>query len=207
MFMGWVMNYIWILIGYIFGSIPFGLWIGLVFFKKDVRKFGSGNTGGTNTGRVLGKPIGLLTMVLDALKGLLAMLITSFFVKDTQIIVLAGIGAVIGHSFSLFLKFKGGKSVATYFGYLLGICVLITHNYYPFLVAFGSFMICLYLSKMVSLSSMIGTNLGSLSAFVFFPNQWLTNCSLLALSLFIIYRHRTNIIRIRNNTESKIKWM
>ena len=97
--------------------------------KKDIRQFGSGNLGGTNTARVLGTPWGLLVIVLDASKALLAMYVTSFI--DPNMIPYAGLMAAIGHCYPVFANFKGGKAVASCFGYMLGISILISHNFFP----------------------------------------------------------------------------
>lgn len=196
-----------ILCGYLLGSIPFGLWIGLIFFKKDVRQYGSGNTGGTNTARVLGKPIGVLTILLDALKGFLAMLIASFFTQDAMTICFAGLAAVLGHSASIFMKLKGGKSVATFYGYVLGITVFITHNPLVLIAGLACFFLVLYLSKMVSLSSIVSTLFTGVVSFFLFKEMLFIPVSLLVLGLYITYRHKSNIVRIKNKTEPKITWL
>ena len=102
-----------IAIGYLLGSIPFALVVGKVFYKKDIRNYGSGNLGGSNAGRVLGKKAGLSVMTLDILKVTLAIFIASFFQNREVSMVVAGVAAAIGHCFPIFAKFKGGKAVAT----------------------------------------------------------------------------------------------
>ena len=129
-----------ILLSYLLGSIPWALVIGKVFYGKDIRLEGSGNLGGTNAGRVLGKKAGVSVIVLDALKGLIAMLIANMIAPET--IIYAGLACCIGHCFPVFANFKGGKAVATSFGYLLGISTLVTHNWLLQFVAIVSlFMI------------------------------------------------------------------
>ena len=113
---------IWIIIGYIIGSIPWGLIIGKVFYKKDIRQYGSGNLGGTNAGRVLGKKAGIAVIVLDALKALILMVIARFIYPEA--IAYTGAAVMVGHCFPLFANFKGGKGVACAFGYLLALGIL-----------------------------------------------------------------------------------
>ena len=130
---------LWSIIGYLFGSVPWALVIGKVFFHKDVRQYGSHNLGGTNAGRVLGKPIGALVIVLDALKAFIVMAIASKFMPDA--VVYAGFFAIIGHCFPVFAQFRGGKGVASTFGYLLGVGLFVIKDavfafVYPVLVFF-----------------------------------------------------------------------
>ena len=149
------MDLLWILyllIGYLLGSIPFALVIGLVFYKTDVRKHGSGNLGGSNTGRVLGKKAGISVIVCDVLKVVLAVAIVSFFNKEASI--WAGVCAALGHCYPIFANFKGGKAVATMFGFLLSISIFTFQDFFYFLIPFLCFFILLYLTKIVSLSSM-----------------------------------------------------
>lgn len=195
------------IVGYLFGSIPFALVIGKVFYKTDVREHGSGNLGATNAGRVLGKTAGITVTVLDVLKGFIAMTFFFVFKQSETTILLAGLFAVIGHAFPVFADFKGGKSVATWFGFMLGVCSYLLFNWWPFAIAAVLFFGILYLSKYVSLSSMCATTLGSIITVFFSPNNLMIPGALLLVALFIIYRHRANIERIKNKTESKIKWM
>ena len=144
-----------VLMSYIIGSIPFALVIGKVFFKKDVRKYGSGNLGGSNTGRVLGKKIGLLVMILDLLKAVIAILLTKLIIAHTNpnllnlSIYLSSIFTLLGHSYTCFAKFKGGKAVASSFG------VLLITNIYIFLICIALYVVLLKIFKLVSLSSII----------------------------------------------------
>ena len=141
-----------IILSYLFGSIPWGLVIGKVFFHKDIRKEGSGNIGGTNAGRILGKPAGIAVILLDALKGYFAMVLAYYLAKDA--IVFAGLASVIGHCFPIFVHFHGGKAVATTFGFFLGIATLVNgHIFWQFIFPVLCFLVILYLTKMVSLSS------------------------------------------------------
>jgi len=191
----------WLLIGYLIGSIPWGLVIGKVFFNKDIRKYGSGNLGGTNAGRVLGTPVGIIVILLDGLKALLVMILCHQI--DPGLEQYAGLAVCIGHCFPVFAGFKGGKAVACSYGYMLGLALFVTHEFfYTFIIPLLVFFISLALSKMVSLSSMLGVSSSAISVFLFVDR--VIGLMLMALALFVIYRHRSNIERIKNGTESKI---
>ena len=194
-----------IILSYLFGSIPWSLVIGKVFFHKDIRTEGSGNLGGTNAGRVLGKKVGIIVIVLDALKAFFSMLLASYIAKDAMIY--AGLACCIGHCFPIFAQFKGGKAVATSFGFFLGIATFINYQYFfQFFLPLLVFLVSLYLCRMVSLSSMIGLGSDILISFLI-GNPLSITLSIFVLWLFVVYRHRANIERIKNGTESKIKWM
>ena len=194
-----------ILLSYLLGSIPWALVIGKVFYGKDIRLEGSGNLGGTNAGRVLGKKAGVSVIVLDALKGLIAMLIANMIAPET--IIYAGLACCIGHCFPVFANFKGGKAVATSFGYLLGISTLVTHNWLlQFVAIVALFMIILYIRKMVSFSS-ITSLLGAVIMSVILKNDISVTISLFILWAFVTYRHKANIERILKGEEKKITWM
>ncbi|WP_314673710.1 glycerol-3-phosphate 1-O-acyltransferase PlsY [uncultured Solobacterium sp.] len=201
-----MLNFIGVIIlSYLFGSIPWSLVIGKVFFHKDIRTEGSGNLGGTNAGRVLGKKVGIIVIVLDALKAFFSMLLASYIAKDAMIY--AGLACCIGHCFPIFAQFKGGKAVATSFGFFLSIATFINHQYFfQFFLPLLVFLVSLYLCRMVSLSSMIGLGSSILISF-FIGNPLSITLSIFVLWLFVVYRHRANIERIKNGTESKIKWM
>lgn len=191
-------------IGYILGSIPFALVIGKVFYHTDVREFGSGNLGGTNAGRVLGKKAGIATIVLDVLKVVLAVAIVSFF--DQEASIWAGVAAAFGHCYPLFAKFKGGKAAATLVGFLFSTAIFTFHNAWFVIVPLLAFFIFLYLFKMVSLSSMVMALVSSLYISFMQDSTQIIIASWL-LTILVIYRHRTNIGKILNKTESKITWM
>ncbi|WP_163653532.1 glycerol-3-phosphate 1-O-acyltransferase PlsY [Listeria sp. PSOL-1] len=188
------------ILGYFIGSIPSGLWIGKLFYKKDIRKFGSGNLGATNSFRVLGVKPGIAVTVIDILKGTVATLLPFFFALnlDHHYLLLTGICAIIGHSFPIFAGFRGGKAVATSAGVILA--------YAPFVCLFAAiiFFLTLKLSKYVSLSSMVA----ALFAFVasLFTGDLLLITLMVFIALFIIWRHRANITRIKNGEEPKISW-
>ena len=194
-----------ILISYLFGSVPWSLVIGLVFFNKDIRKEGSGNLGGTNAGRVLGKPAGAAVTVLDALKSFLSMLLCSVFAPEA--VIFAGLACCVGHCFPVFAGFRGGKAVATSFGFFLGICVLLTHQYFwQFFFIIICFFVILFFCRMVSLSSILSL-LTAVIVSAVLKNDLSITLSIALLWIFVTYRHHANIKRILNGTESRIKWM
>lgn len=193
---------IWIVIGYFIGSIPWALVIGKTFFKKDIREYGSGNLGGTNAARVLGLPIGILVIVLDALKAFIVMSICNAF--SPYAIIYAGLAACVGHCYPFFANFKGGKAVACAFGYLLAIGLYVTGDVvFSFVYPVLMFFIILGLSKYVSLSSMGAMVFETIIGFLTYKNTAASICVLL-LTLFIIYRHIPNIRRLINKKETKV---
>ncbi len=189
---------IFAIIAYLLGSIPSALIVGKVGYNKDIRLHGSGNLGATNTFRVLGIKAGIIVTLADILKGTVATLIPLFMDADVYRLVI-GLFAVLGHTYPIFAKFKGGKAVATSGGIILGINPLL------FLIMILTFIISLYLSKYVSLSSII-TGVVSIIASIFFHNIGLF-IVITVLTIFVIYRHWDNLKRIKNKTEPKITWM
>ncbi|MCA0148202.1 MULTISPECIES: glycerol-3-phosphate 1-O-acyltransferase PlsY [Rossellomorea] len=187
-----------LILSYLLGSIPSGLLIGKTFYGKDIREHGSGNLGGTNTFRTLGVKAGMIVTIMDILKGTLATLLPLMFASDVHML-LAGVFAVIGHMYPVFANFRGGKAVATSAGVLLG------YNYILFLILLAVFFICLYATKYVSLSSMIAAVLAF--AYSVFTGDIPLIIVVGILTIFVIYRHRANIVRIKNKTEPKIKWL
>ena len=185
------------IVAYLLGSIPSGLWVGQYFFKKDIRQYGSGNLGSTNAFRVLGKKAGSLVLFCDIFKGFLAMILalTVFKQPDISPLWIASF-AVIGHTFPIFASFKGGKAVATFAGMILA--------YQPLLLLYGLviFLVLLAITRMVSLTAMVTITLGVFLSLLF--NDWTLTLFALAIDIFIIYRHRSNIQRILNGTENKV---
>ncbi|WP_338469368.1 glycerol-3-phosphate 1-O-acyltransferase PlsY [Niallia sp. XMNu-256] len=187
-----------ILLAYLIGSIPSGLIIGKRFYGIDIRQHGSGNLGGTNTFRVLGVKAGLTVTVADILKGTLAASLPFFFQSEMHPL-LAGIFAVVGHTYPIFAGFRGGKAVATSGGVLLFYAPIM------FLIMIIGFFVSLYLTKYVSLSSMVA-GLVALIYSIAVRDVPLIIVVFLLLS-FVVYRHRENIKRIINKTEPKVKWL
>ena len=189
-------------ISYILGSVPNALWIGKVFKGIDIREHGSRNTGSTNAARVLGAKLGILTLVLDVSKGLVPTLVAillkvNFFEELTKIshldYVLVGICAILGHVFSIFMNFKGGKAVAT----TLGVFLVLVPKAILF-AAIGFFGILRY----VSLSSIFAAI--SLPIFIYFLyHQGIYTVLGILIAILITVKHRSNIERLKNGTESK----
>lgn len=184
-----------LVIAYLLGSIPSGVWIGKLFYGKDIRQYGSGNMGTTNTFRVLGKKAGLIVLLLDMLKGTLAACQPYLFHVSINVLII-GCAAVLGHVFPLFAHFKGGKAVATSAG------ILLAYNPGFFLVAWAIFLITLYLSSMVSIASMVGMTLITILS-LFFHDSILTTIALI-LTIFVFYRHKGNLKRIREGNENLV---
>lgn len=193
-----------ILLGYLYGSIPFALVIGKVFYNTDVRESGSGNLGGTNTGRVLGKKAGISVIVLDALKAVTIFYLSSYlslkFNLNPDIKYIAGLACIFGHCYPIFAEFRGGKAVSTSLGYFLCIEPLYA------VVAIVVFLLVLKISKYVSLSS-ISTALIVLCITPFLAVSITAKLCMLVAVILLVYRHKDNIKRIKNHTESKIQWM
>ncbi|MFL6562194.1 MAG: glycerol-3-phosphate 1-O-acyltransferase PlsY [Bacillus sp. (in: firmicutes)] len=192
-----------LILAYLLGSIPSGLIIGKVFYKTDIREHGSGNLGGTNTFRTLGVKAGLAVTLADILKGTLAAALPLLFHVEVSTL-LAGIFAVVGHTYPIFAGFRGGKAVATSGG------VVLLYAPYMFITVLIFFFISLYISKYVSLSSMIAGITAVLFAIISgLISEWDIPLLIVVLLLasFVIYRHRANIKRIINKTEPKIKWL
>ena len=195
-----------VLIGYILGSVPFALVIGKVFYKTDIRNYGSKNLGGGNTGRVLGKKAGVAVMTLDILKVTLAMFLASVIENSHAMLAAAGLASALGHCFPVFAGFKGGKAVATMYGFLFGLIVVGRGSILLFLIPLAVFLIILYIGKIIAVSSM-GSALAA-TVFVAVNTKSLMFTIVLGIfSVLIIWRHIPNIRRIIKHEENKIKWM
>ncbi|MBD8015616.1 glycerol-3-phosphate 1-O-acyltransferase PlsY [Microbacterium sp. APC 3898] len=190
-----------ILLAYLLGSIPSALWIGKLFYNTDIRTKGSGNLGATNTFRTLGKKAGIVVTLLDILKGTAATLIPLYIATDIHPLIF-GVVAVIGHIYPVFAKFKGGKAVATSGGILLG------YQWPLFIMAVAVLLIALKITKMVSLSSIILAVVFIIYTTIYgvITGDYLFMVVIYILAIFIIFRHRANISRIRAGTEPKINW-
>ncbi|WP_077617938.1 glycerol-3-phosphate 1-O-acyltransferase PlsY [Bacillus sinesaloumensis] len=201
-----VLNIVIILLAYLLGSIPSGLIVGKIGYGIDIREHGSGNLGGTNTFRTLGKKAGLIVTIADILKGTLATALAMIFLGDPGDLhpLLVGMVAVVGHMYPIFAGFKGGKAVATSGG------VLLAYNPILFITTLICFFIFLKLTKMVSLASMlvaIYCVTFSIVYSIFFETDYPLIIVVSLLAAFVFYRHRANIVRIKNKTEPKIKWL
>ena len=190
-----MLNILTLFLSYLIGSISFALVVGKLFYKTDIRGYGSGNLGATNTFRVLGKKAGLIVAIADLLKGTFACLLPQIF-NSTVNPIICGLLAILGHVFPVFAGFKGGKAVATSTGVLLFLTPLGT------LTGFIVFILTLIISKYVSLSSM----LAGIAIFIYsliFEDKVIIALSLF-ISVFVIILHRQNIKRIISGTENKI---
>ena len=194
-----------IVFGYLFGSIPFALIIGKVFYKTDIRTKGSGNLGGTNAGRVLGKTAGISVTVFDVLKATIVILIVYQF--SPQYAALAGVFAAIGHSYPIFAQFKGGKAVSTAAGYLLGAAIIVNQVILLFIVPASLFFIILKLTKYASLASMVAATISIFIAYFATGGDWIFTLNFILIDILIFYRHRANIKRLLNGTETKVTWI
>ncbi|WP_214769723.1 glycerol-3-phosphate 1-O-acyltransferase PlsY [Exiguobacterium sp. s133] len=188
-----------LILGYLLGSIPFALLVGKWGHGIDIRQHGSGNLGTTNTFRVLGKKAGIIVLIGDLGKGAVASLVPILLTSELHPLF-AGIAAVIGHIYPIFAKFKGGKAVATSGGMLLVTSPLL------FLILLVSFLTTLRFSRMVSLSSIVAASIGIVAAVSIgiVQHDWIVPTFFTVLALFVIFKHRDNIGRIRQGTESKI---
>ena len=177
--------FLFALAAYLLGSIPFALVVGKLGYKIDIREHGSGNLGATNTFRVLGKKAGIIVTLSDILKGTVAVLLP--LLVDTEINqLIIGLFAVAGHTYPVFAKFKGGKAVATSGGIFLGVYPLL------FIIMLLTFLVNLYITKYVSLSSMITGVISVIVAFFF--NDILLIAIVLVVTIFVFYRHREKIL-------------
>ena len=184
-----------IVISYILGSIPFGLILTKIFLKKDIRELGSGNIGATNVLRSGNKSIGYLTLLLDVLKAIIPILYIKFNYSD--LIYISSMSVFIGHVFPIWLKFKGGKGVATYVG------VLFSLNIYIGIVFVTSWLIVFFISKYSSLGSILSSLI--IPIFIFLNSNYENEYFFIIMFVLILYTHRENVKRLINKEESKTK--
>jgi glycerol-3-phosphate acyltransferase PlsY len=185
-----------ILFGYICGSIPFGLILAKAAGLGDVRKVGSGNIGATNVLRLGNRKIAAATLLLDALKGMIPVLLIAHF-GDKQLGLLAGLGAMAGHIFPVWLGFKGGKGVATNVGVLFGL-------YWPLgLIFIAVWLVLAYLFRISSLAALVASLLTPFWAFVLNRMEFFWPTALIAATVWVM--HRENIMRLVKNKEPRIE--
>ena len=183
------------IISYLMGSIPFGFILTKIFLKKDIREIGSGNIGATNALRTGNKLIGYSTLLLDIMKAILPVLYVK--INHPELIYIASLCAFLGHVFPVWLKFKGGKGVATYVGILFTINILLG---FIFCV---SWLLIFLISKYSSLSSLISSL--TIPVYIFFNDQISNALFFGIMFVLIFYTHRENIKRLKNKEESKTK--
>jgi len=182
-------------ISYLMGSIPFGLILTKIFLKKDIREVGSGNIGATNVLRTGNKTIGYLTLILDVIKAVIPVLYIKF--KFPELIYISSLSVFMGHVFPVWLKFKGGKGVATYVGILFSI------NYILGIVFAFSWLIIFFISKYSSLGSILSSL--TIPIFIVFNSNYENEYFFIIIFVLILYTHRENVKRLINKEESKTK--
>lgn len=195
-----------IIIAYLLGSIPTALIISKKYFGIDIRDYGSGNMGATNTFRVLGSKYGTLVMVIDIVKGVAAVLLYNFLphylnneLDRTNFMIGLGCAAVVGHIFPIFANFKGGKGVATLFGMILAVQPVIAVS------CVGVFLLVLYLTRYVSLSSILAALMLPVSVlWIWNEHEVLYRIFALLVALMVVFTHQKNIGRILRGVESRI---
>ena len=195
-----------IVLAYLIGSIPSSVWVSQYFFKIDIRDYGSGNAGATNTYRVLGPKWGTIVMVTDMLKGIaavkLALLLPGYADNEVNLQNLQtglGLAAVIGHIFPIWADFRGGKGVATLFGLVLGI------SPWTALSCVGIFILVLYLTRFVSLSSILASIAFPVFILVIFNvDNPAYRVFAIAVALMVLLTHQKNIGRLLRGNESKV---
>ena len=195
-----------IVLAYFIGSVPTSVWVSKYFFDIDIRNYGSGNAGATNTYRILGSKWGTFVMIVDMLKGVIA---TSLYIllphylhnelDRTNLMIGLGMAAVLGHIFPIWAGFKGGKGVATLFGMIVAIQPLVAG------CCTGVFLLVLYLTRFVSLSSILsGIAFAVFILFIFNDDVQLYRIFSVLVALMVIFTHQKNINRILKGTESKV---
>ena len=182
-------------ISYLMGSIPFGLILTKFFLKKDIRDVGSGNIGATNVLRTGNKLIGYFTLILDVIKAVIPVLYVKF--NFPELVYISSLSAFIGHVFPIWLKFKGGKGVATYVGILFSI------NYFFGIIFIVSWLIIFFISKYSSLGSILSSLL--IPIFIFLNSSYENQYFFIIMFVLILYAHRENVKRLINKEESKTK--
>src|SRR6516162_1325378 len=195
-----------ILLAYLIGSIPTAVWVSKYFFGVDIREYGSGNAGATNTFRVLGPRWGTFVMAVDVLKGVAATslyIFVPYYLRDewdrTNFMVGLGLAAVLGHIFPIWADFRGGKGVATLFGMILAIQPLAA------VFCVGVFLLVLYLTRFVSLSSILASvAFAVLILFIFNEQEPLYRAFAICVTLLVILTHQKNISRLLRGSESKV---
>ena len=196
------MNYMLViggfLLGYVFGSIPCGLWLVQVFHGIDIRNYGSGNIGTTNVFRTVGQKTAAVVLAGDMLKGIMALYIISKFTADPTIVAITALGALLGHNYSLFLGFKGGKGVATGLGLFLYMLP------WGAVAAFSVWAIIVLITRYVSLGSIVAAIVAAATGwYLQYPVPYAVFGTL--AGFFVIIRHKDNIKRLIEGTESKIR--
>ena len=182
-------------ISYLMGSIPFGLILTKIFLNKDIREIGSGNIGATNVLRAGNKIVGYLTLILDVLKAIIPIIYIKLNYPD--LIYVSSLSVFLGHVFSIWLKFKGGKGVATYVGILF--CI----NYFLAIIFIISWLIIFFISKFSSLGSILASLI--IPIYIFLNSDYNNEYFFIIMFVLILFTHRENVKRLINKEESKTK--
>ncbi len=195
------------IVSYLIGSMPTALWVGKAFYGIDIREYGSGNSGATNTFRVLGKKAGSFVLFLDVIKGLTAASLVRYIdfvdlctVKYVNLQLLFGLSSVLGHIFPIYVGFKGGKGIATLLGMVIGI------HYLSAVVCFVLFLSILFSTRYVSLSSILAAIAFPVIAVLIYKNQEPLFVAFgIAAALMVVLTHQKNIARLVAGNENKAK--
>ena len=203
-----------LLASYLIGSIPTAYIFGKILKGVDIRNFGSGNVGATNAFRLMGKRIGALVLFLDTLKGfLIVVFVADYFINvlgvyifsDTFYRIILGVVSICGHSWNVFLKGKGGKGMATSLGVLAGLSFKVSGLGIVLLISLGCWLIVFFISGFVSLASILSAAFFPVLLLVLGRPLEILVLGIL-LAVFVIYRHKSNIARLLNNQEKKIRF-
>lgn len=194
-------------VSYLIGSMPTALWVGKAFFGLDIREHGSGNSGASNTFRVLGKKAGIAVLLIDVIKGLTAASLVRYYsfielgsIRYVNLQLLFGLSAVVGHIFPIYAKFKGGKGIATLLGMLIAI------HYLSALVCMGLFLGTLFSTRYVSLSSILtAVAFPFIAVFLYKNEEPMFVAFGIAAALMVVLTHQKNIKRLVAGNENKAK--
>ncbi len=188
------------ILAYFVGNISPSYLFSKYIAKEDIRTKGSGNAGSTNMFREYGYAMGLSTLLVDALKGAIVVLLVRWLAGDTASYI-AGVGVVVGHNWGVFLGFKGGKGVATSLGVMFAV------NWFATLIVFAVAIVVIILTKMVAVASLLGAiSYGTVVYILYWGNDWPLIICVTILVLLVLYSHRTNIQRLMNGTEKKLNF-
>lgn len=195
-----------IILSYLIGSIPTSVWVSRQLYGIDIREYGSGNAGATNTYRILGAKIGTFVMAVDILKGVIATslyLLIPYYLHDewdrTNFMIGLGLAAVLGHIFPIWADFRGGKGVATLFGMVLAIQPVVA------ICCVGVFLLVLFLTRFISLSSILASvAFAVFILFIFNEKETLYRAFAIAVALMVMLTHQKNIGRLLRGSESKV---
>ena len=194
------------LMGYLIGSVPFAYVIGKVFYGTDVRQHGSGNLGGSNTGRVLGAKAGVAVMTMDLLKVTASYFIATLISAHPWAACWGALCAALGHCYPIFVRFRGGKAVAAFYGFLFALWICGGMGIWVFVVPLLTFLAVLAATKIVSLSSMISACTAGVYLWLMGAGTAVVSTAAICAGL-IVLRHSCNIRRMMGGTERKISWM